>query len=67
MPYIETVDELAESIADRFGVYQDCTCGCQEDEFAFHHDECLCRFCFTGDLRLRIRAAVENEKKLPKL
>ncbi len=68
MPEIETVDDLAERLADMMMVYSsdrcaavDCEC---REEWGNHQDECLCRMCFTSDIRRRIRESVENERKL---
>ena len=59
MPYIETVDELAESIADMCGVH-----GVpNSDDINFnddHDDKCRCRICFVEDMKERIQQAVEN-------
>lgn len=78
MPHIETVDDLAEHIADIIGIYgTDCDvddCGCQDvckiwpcecrSAWPDHGNECMCRMCFTSDIRRRIRESVENDARL---
>lgn len=54
MPYIETLHELAEEIADLVGVY-----GAHEE-----NEVKRCRVCFTSGLVERIRCASKNEKRL---
>ena len=57
MPYIETVDDIVEELADNIGVYgahSDATC------FPGH----LCRVCWTSQLHDRLVQALENEKRL---
>lgn len=60
MPQIETVEEIMHELCDLFGVY-----GAHE-----HGKECpddprkMCRMCFMSLFSERVRAAVENEKKL---
>ena len=58
-PYIETVEELAEQVADWCGVY-----GGGPENGADHPADCKCRICFTGMVERRIRASVENDKRL---
>lgn len=53
-PYIETLRELAEELADKVGIY-----GSHDEEEAVP-----CRICWTDDLRDRMLRAVENERKL---
>jgi hypothetical protein len=55
---IETLDDILTEIADRIGVYG--AHGEPEDE------PCnpVCRMCFESDLRSRILAAIEIERKL---
>ena len=55
MPYIESLDELVEALADMCGVY-----GAGPD--GDHPEDCKCRFCFTVGLKERIREAVKYEK-----
>jgi len=69
MPYIETVNELAEAIANMIGIYgtNKCACGCGDDEQDDHADKCSCRSCFVGGIEQRIRQAVGNDEKLRKM
>ena len=60
MPYIETVEELAEWIADKCNVW-----GCSEGDEE-HADNCNCRICFTNELKRRIIDSVQNTEKLNK-
>lgn len=57
MVHLETVEELAESLADACGIYG---CG-TTDGFADHPDTCNCRICFVLDITERIRQAVKND------
>ena len=59
MPYIESVEELAEAIADMVGVY-----GGGPENGSDHAYDCKCRICFTDGMERRIRQAVENELRL---
>jgi len=55
MPHLETPDELADSLADKLGVY------------GVHDDLCSvdpCRVCFVSEMTQRIRDAVANEVRL---
>ena len=65
MPYIETVDELAENLATMLGIYNH---GLQlvhpEDDGSSHTDACECRQCWCGEMARRIRKAVANETRL---
>ena len=76
MPYIETVEELAEAVADMIGIYnygikfvghtneesrQMHAEGCIMVD---HADDCGCRMCWTGGMEHRIRDAVANEQRL---
>jgi len=54
---IETLDDLVEDLADKFGVYG---AGPEGD----HPDDCKCRICFTIGMKERIRSAVEVEKSV---
>ncbi len=59
MVHLETVEELAESLADIGGIY-----GCGEggdNGFADHPDTCNCRICFVSAITERIRQAVKND------
>lgn len=63
MPFIETVDELVESIADYAGRYGSNNCGCEYvdedgDHLGDHKDDCNCRMCFVSEMRSRIMKAV---------
>ena len=55
---IETLDDLVEDLADKFGVYGG---GTESDE---HPDDCKCRICFGIYWRDRIIKAVDIERKL---
>lgn len=61
---IETVEELAEQIADWLGIYGGCKSdgdtGCTYDK----NNPFCCRQGFVGAITERMREAVENEKKL---
>jgi hypothetical protein len=61
---IETVSELAEQIADWIGIYGGCKStgdeGCEWDE----KKPFCCRQGFVSDIEDRIKAAVENDRKL---
>ncbi len=61
MTELETVEELAESIADVASVY-----GCLPDDTGFsdHPDICNCRICFVESMKERIYQAVENDQFL---
>jgi len=77
---IETVEDLANDIADKLGIYGACKHGqCQADECLAKSDEhCLhgggctdeiplcCRQGFMMTFPDRVRQAVENDKKLEK-
>ena len=52
---IETIEDIVEELADRVGVY-----GASN----IHADLCPCRVCWTMQLRSRLRAASEIERKL---
>lgn len=54
---LETLDDVVEDLADRFGVYG---CGADED----HPKDCRCRICFTINWKDRILAAVEVDRKM---
>jgi len=61
MVNMETVEELAESIADSVGVYG---CGCSDTDangFENHPDTCNCRICFVESMKERIVQAVHND------
>ncbi len=61
MVQLETVEELAESIADAAGVYG---CGCSntdENGFENHPITCNCRICFVESMKERIWQAVKND------
>ena len=53
MPYVETVNELADAIADLCGVY-----GVKPVDGTDNHSfDCQCRICFVSDMARRIREA----------
>lgn len=62
---IETLEDIVESVADRLGIYGTCK---GRDENGNLVRECLssevCRICFVSDLKDRIHAAIEVERKL---
>lgn len=60
---IETVDDLCNDIADKLGVYGCCKAA-EIGEDCENPDPCCCRIGFMLVFPDRIRAAVENEKKL---
>ena len=73
MPYIETVCELAEALADMIGVYNQHIhfVGMtrqesreQTDWIADHANDCGCRACWMAAMERRIRAAVANKERL---
>ena len=57
MVHLETVEELAESLADLVGVY-----GCLLDDTGFsdHPADCKCRICFVSDITERIRQVMKT-------
>jgi hypothetical protein len=57
MVELETVEELAEDIANMADVYGIST-------FKEHEESCECRVCFVLRMTERIRQAVANEKLL---
>ena len=57
---IETLDDIAEELADRLGIYGACKAP-NDDECPA---ECSCRPNFVGGLLARIRRAVEIEQRL---
>ena len=62
MPYIETLEEIVESLADSLGIYnQKRKLVDPEDEGSSHTDACGCRQCWGGRLKVRIRTAVYGE------
>ena len=65
MPYLETVEELAESLADMLGIYNhQLRLVNPHDEGSSHTDDCGCRKCWCGVMEERMRAAVRNEVTL---
>ena len=58
MPYIETPNEFAETIADLSGVYG------AGLEVGDHPIDCKCRICFVLEMEQRIRNSVANEARL---
>lgn len=55
---LETLDDIIEELADKFGIYG---VGPPEGD---HPPECKCRICFCAWLKGRIEKAVEIENKL---
>ncbi len=66
---IETVTDLAEQLADWFGIYGGCkNDGLDEDKCTYNKNKPFCcRQGFVGALEERIREAVENENKFKQL
>ena len=65
MPYLETVDELVESLATSLGIYnQHIQLENPTDEGGSHLDTCVCRTCWCGRMERRMRTAVANERRL---
>lgn len=66
---IETVDELADQIADWMGIYGGCRNITEHDDKCTYNKEkpFCCRVGFVGAIAERMREAVENEKKLEQL
>lgn len=64
---LETVEELAEQIADWCGVYGSCHSdgekGCRFTE----KNPACCRVGFTDEIEKRIRESVKNDKRLQKI
>lgn len=60
---IETVDDLANQVADWLGIYGCCKHAERGDD-CHERDEHCCRIGFMITFPDRIRKAVENEKKL---
>jgi len=77
MPYIETVSELAEVLADALGVYnhglrfegmtvaesQALRHAGDESGYENHATNCGCRQCWCGRMEERIRDAVANDQR----
>ena len=63
MPNIETVDELADHLADLLGIYQDKRCEFNEADYD-HVNDCNCRVGWVPVMADRIRQAVANEAGL---
>ena len=57
MPYIETVDELVESLADAAGIWG----SCPDDEKERCYQQRFCRICWTIEIKTRIWAATARE------
>ena len=73
MPYLETVVELSEALADMLGLYNQAIhfvgmtreeSRAQIDWIADHADDCACRACWTAAMARRIRAVVTNEQRM---
>lgn len=64
MPFMETPEELADTLADWIGVYGSCHSdgkeGCRFDR----HGAVCCRQGFVSDIAERMRIACANEKNL---
>lgn len=62
---IETLEDITEDIANQLGIYGTCK---GRDENGNVVRDCLpsevCRICFISDIKDRIRAAIEVERKL---
>lgn len=56
MPYVETVEDIIEDFADKFGIY------------GAHDERCKekrpCRNCWTLDMHERLVKALDNERLL---
>ena len=65
MPIIETVDEIAEEMADKLGIYE-ASRKTMIDEWGNHDDQCDCRMCFVSKFTERLRGAVRNEGVIAK-
>ena len=65
MPFIETVSEVVEWIADQAGIYGDPRCKPTENDIA-HIDNCTCRQFWTDHVERRLRQALVNEAMLRK-
>ena len=77
MPYIETVSELAEVLADSLGIYNQAlrfpgltVAGSRalrgsgdETGYEGHANDCGCRQCWCGRMEERIRQAVANDQR----
>ena len=63
MPYLETVEELAEALADACGIYNQGLVLLEPPEEG-HAESCQCRACWCGQLERRIRRAMGNEARL---
>lgn len=64
MGSVETLTDIAEEMADKFGIY-----GChQPDKNAGpedgHPENCQCRICYVIGLTTRMAAAAEVDRKL---
>lgn len=57
MPYLENIDELAEWLADKAGVWGSYA----DEEMEGHPEDCSCRLCWTIETKQRMRAAVHRE------
>jgi hypothetical protein len=63
MPFLETVEELVESLADSLGIYSQ-RLKFLPDPAEGHADDCGCRACWCGRMEERCREAVRNEHYL---
>lgn len=54
---IETLDDIVEELADKFGIY-----GAGPEDY--HTKDCKCRNCFCTWLKERIKKAAEVERLL---
>lgn len=66
---VETVEDLANQLADWFGIYGGCKNVCHDDDKCDYDAKkpFCCRFAFTADMEERIRTSVENENKLTEI
>lgn len=64
MPYIETVDDLADILADRLGIYEDRRCQRNDSADITHVEHCSCRVNWVPAMADRMRQAVKNERIL---
>ena len=77
MPYLETVEELAEALADMLRIYQQrptfvgmtlqetrAQIAATGDWNGDHADDCACRGCWCASMERRIRQAVAHETHL---
>ena len=71
MPYIESVEELAEALADMLGIYNQGmrlvgvpdaeVRNIADTQLYDHTDDCACRGCWCARMEQRIRAAALHD------